>query len=201
MNFKKYYLKEKKVIDYLSKRFESYNYLISKFLKECDFTKGQFYTLFPAGVKEKQLYDFESGGILQVNDNSEDSLKWLSRIIQDDLNKNAVLIWLFEDALRNASDDKKSLDFFYNNKLIYLKDDKVFYIVDKENSSFENIYNCVDNTNIIWYYISILTVCPQNLSFGKQLSNDQITFCCINTKKLIFGAYDMEGYIFWEKIQ
>lgn len=197
---KKYALNDLRVLNYLKKRFDPYDYLISRLLKECDFKNGEFYTLFLPGIEENKLYDFESGGILQINDSTENIVKQLPMIIQKNfLENHEDDIWVFEDALRNVSDNDKSLGFFYENELVYEWNDQVFYIINKNKSSLECISNCIENTSINWYYLSILTKDPHNLSLGRPLSDDQLKFFCVNAKKLVFGAYDAEGYIFWEK--
>lgn len=195
------------VLKYLNENFADNDLLISKLLCEVDFRKGSFYTLFPSGIEERKIYEFESGGICPFRDSDEDEKSSidindeLKVIIKEDLlnEESQNSIWIFEDALRKISLNMKNQEFFYENHLIYNMKDSVFYIIQKETSTLENISRCVDNTNIVWYYISILTMTPSNLYFGNELTEDQITFCCRNTKKLVFGAYDGEGYIFWEK--
>jgi hypothetical protein len=50
----------------------------------------------------------------------------------------------------------------------------------------------------LWHHVFILTEIANIDEMGKEITLDNIKEFCKNTQLLVIGAYDGEGYVFWE---
>ncbi|MBX9839321.1 MAG: hypothetical protein K2X69_13530 [Silvanigrellaceae bacterium] len=57
----------------------------------------------------------------------------------------------------------------------------------------------MQETNAIWHSLCVLTTSNcEDFSF-LSVSKEKIQEICLMTQMIIVGAYDGEGYVFWEK--
>ena len=74
----------------------------------------------------------------------------------------------------------------YNNE--------VYYFLDKKNS-MEEIYVTIRKSSEVWHTLFVLTQIDKVLALDSEILDS----ICDNAKFVITGAYDGEGYIFWER--
>jgi hypothetical protein len=208
----KYRLEFLKTFSFFKDRIDGGNFLDNLLLKNIDLNKGSFYTFLPKEANLAQLYDFSYGGILPSNPIEDIYIKGLNQTFKGErinsiseelglhiskLMNNKKIITVFDDVSRDRSnihllkeDYKKIVKFYFK---------EVYYIFNKFNFSKKVLLDVIHSTNAFWHFLCILTEVNFNDVIEKELTLDDIKEICINTKIIIVGAYDGEGYLFWER--
>lgn len=205
----RYELEYEETWRYVSSNLDGANTLSSEIVDLLSYKKGRFFTLLPTAANLPLLYEFETGGILPqksekdyVIDNRKATYSEIPTIreeLADLILKTAnkeKLFCIFDDVLRLAN-DKNSTNLFKSNGLIY--NDEVYYILDRNQIDNELIIKCLDASNAFWHSLGILTK-TVTLNFNsKRLDLEMLKNICINAQLIMIGAYDGEGYLFWER--
>jgi hypothetical protein len=194
-----YNLSFERTLPYFLNHISCGKYLSEVICKEMDFTKGRFFTVLPIEIDLEKLYQFEHGGIILSNDSNkynaittmDDSC---SLYIHDYLNKNKYNVV----AVENYMIEPESHFVHINNVQMSSFNSEVYYILYDRNSK-EEIYKTIRKSSLVWHFLAIMsymeTVITEKLT---QLFFHDI---CANTRFVIAGAYDGEGYIFWERTE
>ena len=82
------------------------------------------------------------------------------------------------------------------NPLFYEKE--VYFLLDKKNISTEVISKCLRASTSFWHSLCVFTT-ADFAGVIKFLSKEKIEEICLKTELIMIGAYDGEGYVFWEK--
>ena len=176
-----------KGFSFYSSNLKDVNALSEALLLLVDFKKGRFFTLLPRNVATKQMYQFNLGGIaIKVRDTCPE-------FILDRLKKNKNLICIFDDVLRSPG-DKYKMDLFDSCSITY--QDEIYYLL-RDNFTEESIQCCLQASNAIWH--SLCVISKITIDIKKELSKEDINKIALESKMIILGAYDGEGYLFWEK--
>jgi hypothetical protein len=72
----------------------------------------------------------------------------------------------------------------------------VYFILDKSNS-VQEVLKTIQKSNQVWHFLTVLTRLCNPLP--RELTEKIIDRICDNIEFVVAGAYDGEGYIFWEK--
>ncbi len=164
------------------------NQLSSQFLK-LSVSKGNFYVLLPEGSDTKRIYEFNSGYITSFVD------KEISRYVLD-VTKKTPYSYIFDDVTVNASDGFK--DEFSLKYSVFLNNE-VYYLIKKESISEDLFLKCMKASNGIWHSLCLVTEIDFDDMPNKNLDENVIKKFCSNAQLAMIGAYDGEGYIFWER--
>ena len=66
--------------------------------------------------------------------------------------------------------------------------------------SIQNFMDCFKASRSFWHSLAVISeVNIQPIKESRNLSLEQIKNICSNVKMFFIGAYDGEGYVFWEK--
>jgi hypothetical protein len=185
------------------------NSLSIELLKLLDFKTGHFFTLLPEDSNLKMLYDFKGGLILpqfpeqeQIIDGRKSTFSWipdrnedLSQMILTEMSLNSEFSCFFDD-VRGRPSDNWSNCFFDVCPMFYEQD--VYFVLDNNNLSLERIINCLKISRSFWHSLCVITSADLN-DLERNLTQEKIQEVCLNVELVIVGAYDGEGYIFWEK--
>lgn len=196
--------------EYVKNNLENATTLSSKLLSLLDFGKGHFFTLLPNDANIERLYEFEDGIILPQNPEQQYFIlgeiatysitptiaEELSELILKEVGFKDELCCVFDDVLRSRT-DKHQPDLFYTHGLFY--DNEVYYLLERDKISSELIMQCLRASDAFWHSLCVLTKTSFKNKINKKLSLEKINDICLNTDLIIIGAYDGEGYIFWEK--
>jgi|ERR1700722_388287 len=183
------------------------NTLSDELLKEINFEKGCFFALLPEGAFLENLYDFRTS-ILPQNPTEEYFVdnKMSTYSIIPTINKevsdlilnhacNNKLNLVFDDV--NSSYREMSLhDHFCSFRKNYNKE--VYLLLENNSISKELILDCLLLSNAFWHSLCVLTLFPFDGLINRELSYEKIKNICLTTVVVIVGAYDGEGYVFWE---
>lgn len=185
--------------------------LSKELLNLLDFEKGQFFTLLPTDADLARLHEFSYGWILPQNETKEyidefgrkSSFSWtptvlneISQFIFEEVNLKGFTCF-FEDVVRLPSDPH--LEFFHEYGLLYLNE--LYYLIDNEHASQESIRSAIGEVNALWHLLFVVTKIETSEILGKEITLNTIKEICRRTQLLVVGAYDGEGFVFWESIE
>ena len=200
-------------IKFIEKCLSAGNILAQTLSKKFDFKKGQVTTALPLDIDPAEAKDFEDG-ILPEPPKSEwrrvaepDGSQWimipkpnmdfwLASTIRMYLSKENKRLCIFENALANSSDpwisSKKSKIFIFKHE--------VYHFLLRSDVAGKKIEQTIrDATSHL--FIGVLTSVPRETAFPKnrqEVNFEELKVFVERTEKIIVGAYDGEGYLFWK---
>ena len=204
----KYLLKHETAWHFLIKNLDNLNALSKEILKIIDFEKGIFFTLLSSDANLDRLYKFEEGGILPQNPEKKIKVmgknyigcqipsidEELAQLLINKIQKKSIMSIMFDDVIRSKFDKNdlyKSCGVFFDNE--------IYYLLNNRNITLENLKICLIQSNAFWHSLCVLTKSDCKEIKNQTLSLNQIIEICKNAQFIILGAYDGEGYVFWEK--
>ncbi len=202
-------LKYQKAYEYVKDQLEGGNALSLELLKNLEFEKGQFFTLLPVNADLNRIYDFFGGCILPQNKTNEyindlgkkSSYTWIptlkkeiGNLVFEKLNSNMNLCCIFEDVITRPDD--KHIDFFLEYGVLHSND--IYYLLRKPKISVDAVINAIHEINSLWHLVFILSQVEDLSISNKIITLQDITYFCKKIQMLVVGAYDGEGFVFWE---
>ncbi len=199
---------------FVQENLDNANALSIECLKHFKRQEGHFYTLLPEDANLEYLYRFKYGCILPQNPikygpvadlgnyyySETSSIRInLSQIIGDVLQRDGKISFIIDDVLSSTTDkgiQESSEDF--KSCIAYLGEE-VYYLLNKENGEVPLIFKCLCRNCGYWHALSILSKIALKDYVGKELEKPILNQICENAQVIIIGAYDGEGYVFWEK--
>ncbi|MFI0436150.1 MAG: hypothetical protein ACH350_10605 [Parachlamydiaceae bacterium] len=205
----KYELNYENALEYVKNDLDDVNVLSKELLKLLNFKNGYFFTMLPSRAKFKEIYNFKVGGILPQNPIKEyyvDGIKSnysvknsinneLSFLILNEMKKNFDLSFVV-DKVTGTANNVYYYTFSDCNPLFY--NEEVYFLLNKVNASAEVICKCLQASTSFWHSLSIFTMADL-VNVKKTFTLEQIKEICVKTELIMVGAYDGEGYVFWEK--
>ncbi len=159
-------------------------------LKNLNFEMGRFYTLLPDDANPDQIHEFRLGGIAKgVRDQ-------VNAIVLNKISTNNRLSCVFDD-INDTFKPEYEDALFSSCGLVYEKE--IYHLITKKTSSIQNINSCFRISNAMWHSLCVLSEISLTKKADKSLSLKELERVCLNTELIIVGAYDGEGYVFWEK--
>lgn len=76
---------------------------------------------------------------------------------------------------------------------------EVYYRIAAARANPEIIERCINSSDAIRHYLCLLSKIELNCLDNNSLDLQNIENICRNTNVIIIGAYDGEGYLFWER--
>jgi len=207
---KKYKLDFDKTISYFIEHIQCGKTLSKRVVEKVNFSKGIFYTFFPSNAEISRLFDFSCGGIIppipygkhsykiegfsdkfhpqQIITMDRECSEFISSYVKEG-GKNCAIVenYMFEPENVHANIRRVKMTPY---------EKEVYYFLDKENS-IEEIYETIRKSSEVWHSLFVLTQMNSVLT----LYSECLDKICDNSKFIIVGAYDGEGYIFWEKTE
>lgn len=185
----KYKLDYEISLEYLKKNLRKANELSSQILEVLFSHSGEFYVLLPEDSDLKRIYDLNSGYITSSID------KEICYFVVDKM-KNTDYSCIFDDVNTTASDSLED-EFFANHSLFYKNE--VYHTIKRRLLSEDTFLKCMLTSDGIWHSLCIITIVDLDEIEDKKLDQDMIKKICVNAQLVMIGAYDGEGYIFWER--
>jgi hypothetical protein len=200
----------------------SFNYLrnqlrmgsktLSVSLDKLPLENGKLYSFVPKNVSEKALYDFENGGLYDLDENSQ--ILTNSSLLVPIPNgarpvvKNSIIEYLkssnenccmMEEPSGQPSDPwvKKSNIEYVNIR------DEMYYYFDSTNYNQDNLTEAF-LTAEGYYFLCVLSALNKDdrdrLTSIKEIGSQIIQNVVNNVSSFFVSAYDHEGYLMWEKL-
>lgn len=201
-------------VKYIKQQLLLGNSLAHQLLKLQNLDSGNVITYLPQNVTAKRITNFNEPILKKPSKKmhrqivAKDGSKWtvvpkpnmdesLVNLIIEYLAENKNKVCIFEDALLRSTDPwvtKADTHLvFYNNE--------VYHIILNHKSEKKQILQIIRRARS-WLFIGVLTsidmeaVQKQKKGF---IAIDDIYILAKETKKIIIGAYDGEGYLIWNK--
>lgn len=205
----KYILDSSRTLDYFSERIDAGNILSRTLLETVDLNCGVFYTLVPEGADLERLYEFKYGGLLPQNPiikylNDDGKISSYSRIPTIDVELSQLIFnvlqnntgcCLFDDVVCGPADRPlHGLIDIYK----YVSGSEGYYLLNQEDATAENIRFCLESSNAFWHSLCVFLsaiIRPKN----RILPESMCWELCVYVQLILVGAYDREGYLFWER--
>ncbi|MBS0584972.1 MAG: hypothetical protein JSR76_01560 [Verrucomicrobia bacterium] len=181
-------LETKQTLAYLEDNLKGTNALSNAVLRETPFKEGEFYTFFPSGIQEHQMYNFTSGGIAGKVRHK------LSYLIMEELEKAPKLTCIFDDIGATYTDGYED-ELFSKTGAHY--GEEVYYIISSGSISKALLDTCLYASNGAWHSLCVLSAVPK--TEDRSLTSEEINEIAKKAELLILGAYDAEGFIFWRR--
>lgn len=205
----KYPLHFKPAKEYVVGELEDVNILSSQLLNLLNFDNGKFFVLLPHNANLEDLYNFKNGGILQQFPKEKQFINgrlstysWipdinieLSELILKEIESRKNLCCMIDKVTGEASETCYKT-YFQANPLFY--DNEVYFLIQKENASNDLILKCLKASTSFWHSLGIFSNADFTDIF-KTINLEKINEVCLKTELVMVGAYDGEGYVFWEK--
>ncbi len=205
----KYCLNHETTLNYFKNYFTKRNELSKSILNFIDFNKGHFYTLLPEDADISKLYQFEFGKILPSNPTEKIHInklgtfqgEWVNSIDEElvewiyDKLQYKKLACLMENLIQEPTDPH--MDLYRSIGIHYNKE--VFYLISQNDFAKELIKKALNECSCAWHFVSVIFDLNKLNFNNKQITQKDFINVCANTLIIIIGAYDGEGYVFWEK--
>jgi hypothetical protein len=205
---KRHSLDFEKTISYFINHIKSGNTLSKKAIERVDLHQGSFFTLLPSTAELARLYEFAYGGIIppipygdeiyEINNKLFHPMQVmtmggeLSKFILNYLQQNPLHYAVVDNVIidaRVASEKNDSIEMIPYNQ-------EAYFFLNNE-SNYNQVYEIIRMSSQPWHFLTILTMLENLDSY--LLENKTFSDICDNAKFIIVGAYDEEGYVFWEK--
>jgi hypothetical protein len=195
--------------DYVFNSIKNVNILSIALLKFLNFKTGQFFTLLPEDSNFEMLYQFKTGLILpqfpmekQVVNGETIAFsripnveKELSELLFKEIKFHPKFNLIFD--IVNGTASSEVAEYYYELHPLFFNEE-VYFLLNNKNISLENIATCLDESLSFWHSLCVITSADLN-DLERNLTEEKIQEVCLNVELVIVGAYDGEGYIFWEK--
>lgn len=185
------------------------NTLSNLIIKSINLEEGTFFTLLPNDANVKQINEFKFGGILVQNprlkyDNHSSSTFSVTPTVSPE-----ICIHVFKQILNfeqnccifddvQCTTESKPDEFLISRDLQYIFEKELYYIVNKDNASIENIAYCLSASEALWHSLAVISQVDFVNHKEKKLSISDLNKICVKLKQFFVRAYDGEGYVFWE---
>ncbi|MFA6915647.1 MAG: hypothetical protein WC222_04565 [Parachlamydiales bacterium] len=200
----KYPLNLDKTIDHFVDYLLGGNTLSTDVVQHINLKKGVFFTLLPESITEKQLYEFSYGGVLPQLPQKE--IERFSNF-QPTPTLDIQLAEFVSEFIRAGNDNSAifahtiakptNIHIGVEGGLMSFYKDEVYYIFQEGYPSVDVLADCIFISGRGWHFLCILT---ENMpKIGSTMFEEDFKTIYEKARYIIIGAYDNEGYIFWQK--
>ena len=202
----KHVLEYAKTFEFVTKSLNETNALSAELLQIIRSRKGEFFTLLPEDADLGRIYLFDSYILKQnpqIRSRTQGGKYQLIPTIREEMyhylsikmKESVGLVSVF-DAFNLQFGCEDHTGFFEHFGHHYRSE--IYYFVDASNFSAEVVQECLRISNVIWHSLCILTRVTSEYVLCKEIDFKQIQNMCAQVQLAVIGAYDGEGYIFWE---
>ncbi len=173
---------------YLLSRLANGKSLSQQILKVVTFSANSFFTYLPSDLDESYISHFDRAGIADY----DICYTFFSRYISAFLcsNKNIVI---FEDS--NAEKGDAYVSSAKSNILYF--NDEVYHLLKGTSNSEKMIETTINEASNAWLNIAIFSA--TSFECKNPLTEVVLNDLAKNVQKIFIDAYDLDGYVFWEK--
>jgi hypothetical protein len=177
------------------------------------FNTGIFYTLLPENADLSRLHFFEHGGILPKFPEEEIYIKGFDKPFigerVNSINPELAIFFnrqlmrgngrsiIFEEVVKSPGDPHT--DFLKSHGLLYKEE--IYYLLSQKDNKLEIISRAINESYDFSHFVCVITQTSFEDIEDKKFTLKKMKEVCENIEFLIIGAYDGEGYIFWERAE
>ena len=188
------------VDDYIRDCMKNGTTLMRKILANKDVSEMVKYTYWEKNFKPKTLDDFENS--IQMAHVYKSTTNWAVKKIQEFVNSDKRAIVIFEERIVDSTDahliEEEAPPYFTSEMNIY-NGKEVYYYVNQTCCTKTNVESSLNLSGKAGPFSSgVLIILPDGIEIksGVQVSKETLEDLSSNVQHLIFGAFDLDGYIF-----
>jgi hypothetical protein len=186
----RYALDFKWVMDYLENNLDDTNTLCSQLTNLIAFDRGKFFAFLPSNTKPHHINEF-GGAKIAVGVRT-----YTNQYILEILKKNPQLTCVFDDYNGTFTPGYEE-EVFAACGLSFKEE--IYYSLTSKTVTPQLLQDCFYCSNAVFHSLCVLTKSDLSQKETKMLNMAEIKDICAQTTLIILGAYDAEGYIFWER--
>jgi hypothetical protein len=203
----KHKLEFKSTLPYFKKHI-GYKTLGEIIIEKTNFEQGFFFTFLPHDTIHDRMYQFNQGGIMPFFSTGKKAItssgkvfipnrivtfdKGLAFFLLNFLKKKHSSKVIIEDTYAEPNSNFISI----NDVALYFYNREVFYVIN-EKTPLKSVYKVIRTSGDAWHFLAVIT--DASLQKAKKLLKNDIAEIVKDVRFIIAGAYDGEGFIFWEK--
>jgi len=190
---------------YIVEQLKDGNTLAKTLLKKVSFDKGRFFALLHPSADKTKIYNFRSGGILPQNPlepvafrgkiypgrRKSDSCLQLAEYLKNAL--QPTWCCYFEDLLHRKQDP---IAVQFKQNTLYYREEPYLFLQNTQFST-ERAEKMIQFADAQWYYMNVVS--EEEPGYSSDITEEKLQSIATKTVSLVLGAYDMEGFIIWEK--
>ncbi len=206
----KYVLDFHRSFSYFKDNLSGANKMSDSIMRLVNFKDGHFFTLLPADMNVSKLLNFESGGVLSQNDLQDIFVlgkgvkgriiptihAYICNLVRESILKSKYLSCIVDDYNRDPNDLFE--DELFSRYGIFI-DSEAYYYFDQKNFSEESMEKSLERSNTFWHSLCFLTEMTLKDISDRKLGLNTVESFSREARLILVGAYDGEGYVFWEK--
>lgn len=180
-------------LEFMTKKINQGKSFSMHVLENIELQKGKLYTYLPEKITYKNITEFMRGDIADLKITKEYLLSYIEKYLKEK-NENIVL---FENSCAQITDKwvqgAKSRILGYKKEVYHVlfhdcnKDDiKIAW--EEATNAWQNILYCTFDKS-------------KKMSVEKTLKNEDLIELSKNVYSIVIDAYDLDGFIFWERGQ
>lgn len=181
-----------KALTYFQENLLDTDTLSTQLIKLVNFESGRFFTFYSKNADHKKIYEFQHGGIVGS------VRQQIKSLLLEIVKLNNRLCCIFDNAassIQLVSEDPLFMSCGCTC------DNEVYYKLTNKTGSIDLINRCFFASETGWHSLCVLSETNLDDKIEKKITLKDIESICLNAKLIVLGAYDGEGYIFWEKFE
>jgi len=208
----KYVLNRQQSLMFFKESLEETNLLSIEIIKQITTQKGEFFALLPEEADLKKLHEFsdsilpempqQGGSIGSVRGAyTYSTISSLEKELCDYI-INEVKNHQFFCVVDNFN-EHYSAQYYCE---LFAKfgrhcDKEIYYLLPPNKISQGILLECLYRSKTFWHALCILTEHQLKVSSEKKICREEMEEICKEARYVVIGAYDGDGYIFWEKTE
>lgn len=191
---------------YVIEQLHDGNTLSKVLLQRVSFDKGRYFALLHPSADPSKIYKFRVGGILPLNPletvtvgekhylgrKKANSVSCLAEYLINAMQLKGCCY--FEDLVHQKEDP---IAVKYKKNTLYYRDEPYLF-VQNEDFCIESIMKVIQYADAQWRYMNVVS--EEFPGFSLDITEEKLQKIALETVCLVLGAYDMEGFIVWERL-
>ncbi len=180
--------------------------LAQELLKNLNFYKGHFFTLIHSPADRTKIHQFRKGGIQATNPlrtvlfneqpylgrKKGNSVQELAEYLKNIMNSDQCCY--FEDLLHRRQDP---IAIKFKSNILYYHEEPYLFL-QHSHFSIERAMEIIHYVDAQWYYMNIVT--KEEPGSTSDIPDEKFQSIVLGTDYVVIGAYDMEGFVVWERL-
>lgn len=206
MKFEEYEITSSAVDDYIKYCLSNGTAFMKKVLTIRDIPTAVKYTFWKRDFPLDKINCFKN---TLYKEQLDDTLRWVTEKINQFINSEKMSLVIFEESIIDSSDSyltDQNVPPYFTSEIDIYEGKEVYYFVDNSIGSQDDIEIALANSGSAGPFSSTALIkLPENIRIekGMQVSEKMLDILAANVEHLIFGVFDLDGYIicsFGEKL-
>jgi hypothetical protein len=191
--------------NYVSEQLHDGNTLAKIILQKLPLDKGRYFALLDPSADKNKIHSFRAGGILPQNSlepvafggkfyagrKAAHSIPQLVEYLKTVTRSRRCCY--FEDLLHRRQDP---ISTKFKTSTLYYQEEPYLFLQNTHFSS-DLAEQIIQYVNAQWYYMNVVS--EEEPGLDSEITFEKLQKIASKTISIVIGAYDMEGFVVWEK--